>query len=520
MMRRTLDAPAALRASRAPSPAASRAVLVLVGLGIAAAAFVPRVIGLDRGFMIDEKLWLERSTRFTDAVLDGRLTHAYTEAGHPGITTSWIAGIAQRTLPDGATLRERYERARLGMVVVNVLLIVAIWLLARPLLGEVAAALGALLLSFDPFVFGLTRVAHVDGLQTLAMTASVLALIRGVREDDRRMMAVAGAFAGFAFLTRSFAGFLVVAAAVGLWRSGRGIRRPLVPFLVMGALVVIALWPLIWVRPWKAVSVVVYDGLIRGVSEDSDTGRFFLGAHIPAPGPIFYPVAAALRLTIVTFVGGIAATVWAVRRRTADPDARIATSLLLYGLGFVALVSLTLKTADRYLLPAMAALDLVVAIALVRAFAGRARAFAAAGFAAALALHAGPALALHPYELASFDWAVGGPVTAQHAISIGRGEGLDEAARDLAALPGAASTTVATTRLTGFEEFFPGRTIRIEDSSLVRAGAPQPDLVLFYISSVQVGRVPEVWARFRDRTEFYELMINGIPYVRVYRVED
>src|SRR5438034_226857 len=83
---------------------------------IAVIAFVPRVIGLDRGFMIDEKLWLERSARFTDAVLDGHLGRAFA-SGHPGITTSWIAGLAQRTLPDDATLLQRYERTRLAMVV-------------------------------------------------------------------------------------------------------------------------------------------------------------------------------------------------------------------------------------------------------------------------------------------------------------------------------------------------------------------------------------------------------------------
>lgn len=517
MMRRTLDAPAGLRASSAPSAALSRIALALIGLGIAASAFLPRVAGLDRGFMIDEKLWLDRSVRFVDAVFDGRLGQAWS-AGHPGITTSWAAGLAQKTLPDDATLLQRFERARLGIVVVNVLLIVLIWLLLRGLVGEVAAGFGALLLSFDPFVFGLTRVAHVDGLQTLAMTASIVALIRGVRNEDRRMMAIAGAFAGFAFLTRSFAGYMVLVAVVALWRDGRGIRRRLVPFLIAGAVVVVALWPLIWVRPWKAVSVVVYDGLIRGVSDDSDTGRFFLGAHIPAPGPIFYPVALALRLTIVTFVGGIVAAVWAVRRRRTETDAQIATSLLWYGLGFVALVSLTLKTADRYLLPVIAALDLVVAIGLARALMRRRAAVRAVLLAVILSLQA-PSLAVHPYELAEFNWALGGPYTAQHAIPIGRGEGLDQAARDLSRLSNARALTVATTRLTGFEEFFPGRTIRIEDSALVTPGGPRPDLVLFYISSVQVGRLPNVWARYRDRPTFYLLTINSIPYVRVYTVD-
>ena len=490
--------------------------LIAAGIGIAAAAFVPRAIALDRGFMIDEKLWLERSVRFTDAVFEGRFGDAFA-SGHPGITTSWIAGLSQRTLPDDATLLQRYERARLGLVVANVLLLLVVWLLARPLLGELAAGLGALLLAFDPFVFGLTRVAHLDGLQTLAMTASVIALLRSLRDDDRRMMAVAGAFAGFALLTRTFAGYLFIVAVISLWRDGRGIRNRIVPFLVAAGVVALLMWPLLWVRPWKAVSLVI-TGAGRVAGEDSDAGRFFLGTHIPAPGPIFYPVAAALRLSVLTFIGGIATAAWAVRARRADAEARTVAAILLYALGFVALVSLTFKTADRYLLPGLAAVDMAVGVALARVLAGRAKIVVAGALVAALAVHAAPALALHPYELAHYNWAVGGPVAAQHAIPIGRGEGLDEAARDLALRPGARTLTVATTRLTGFEEFFPGRTIRIADSALSRPGRPRADLVLFYISSVLTGRVPEVWERYRDRVPVYELRINSIPYVRVYRV--
>ena len=213
-----------------------------------------------------------------------------------------------------------------------------------------------------------------------------------------------------------------------------------------------------------------------------------------------------------------AAALWFARRRRDDPDARTVWVFLLYGMGFLGAVSLTLKTADRYALPAIAALDLAVAIVLCRLILVKVgKRMVVPTLTAALLLHAGPALALHPYELAHYNWTVGGPVAAQHAIPIGRGEGLDEAASDLNRLPNAAELVVATTRLTGFQEFFAGKTISIEDSSLASPDGDQTDLVLFYISSVQVGRFNDVWDRFRDRDPDYVLRINGIPYVRVYR---
>jgi hypothetical protein len=194
-------------------------------------------------------------------------------------------------------------------------------------------------------------------------------------------------------------------------------------------------------------------------------------------------------------------------------------AFLLYGLGFVAAVSLTFKTADRYALPAIAALDLAVIVVLCRLILEKfGRRMLIPALSVALLLHAGPALAIHPYELAHYNLAVGGPAAAQRAIPVGWGEGLDEAAADLNRLPNASRLVVATTRLTGFEEFFAGRTISIAESSLASPGGEEPDLVLFYISSVQVGRFADVWARFRDQDPDYLLRINGIPYVRVYRV--
>ncbi|MCA1832088.1 MAG: hypothetical protein LC750_05005, partial [Actinobacteria bacterium] len=132
-------------------------------------------------------------------------------------------------------------------------------------------------------------------------------------------------------------------------------------------------------------------------------------------------------------------------------------------------------------------------------------------------LHGAPALALHPYEEAHYNWAVGGPRTATHAVIVGWGEGLDEAATALARSPDAARTTIATTRVTQFADFYPGTTVRLEDSSLMKPGGVQPDFVLFYISSVQSGRFASVWKRYKNSDPVYRLDINGIPFVRVYR---
>jgi hypothetical protein len=256
----------------------------------------------------------------------------------------------------------------------------------------------------------------------------------------------------------------------------------------------------------------------RAVAETSSNG-FFLGRKVGSPGPLFYPIAAAFRTSILSLPGIALAAVWAVRRRRDDQHAKAAVALLAFALGFMLLLTVAPKKADRYLLPSIVAADVALGIAAgawIQRNAKRSTVFATAGV-VALAIHGGPAIALDPYQNAAYNWLVGGPVTAEHAMVVGWGEGLDEAAQRLSLLPGAESLTVAVSRVTQFAGFFVGKAIRIEDSSLDHPGGERADLVLFYISSVQAGKYDRIWQQYRDRKPLYELTINRIPYVRVYR---
>jgi len=490
---------------------------ILVAVGIAAASFVVRAPSLDRAFTIDEKLWIERSDRFVDAVADARFG-ATVQSGHPGVTAMWVGGLAQRTLPAGADLRARYARARVWMAALSVALILLICWLVGVLAGGLAGAAAGLLLAFDPFLITHNRVLHLDGFLALFMVSSLLSLLAATRTRSRRMLLLSGTLAGLAALTKQPAALLIPAALIVLWRDGGGIARRFGWWVLAAAVVAVALWPALWVRPWHAAAIMA-GGSGRAVAETSSAG-FFLGRKVGNPGPAFYPVAAAFRTSILTLPGFALAGVWAVRRRKSDQNARMAFAVLAFALGFVFFLTVAPKKADRYLLPSIVAADVALAIAAgtwIQHNARRTVVVAATGV-VALAIHGGPAIALNPYQNAAYNWLAGGPATAKQAMVIGWGEGLDEAAERLSRVPGAEHLTVAVSRVTQFSDFFVGKTIRIEDSSLDRPDGERADLVLFYISSVQVGKYDAVWERFKDREPFYTLTINRIPYVRVYRV--
>jgi 4-amino-4-deoxy-L-arabinose transferase-like glycosyltransferase len=483
-------------------------------VGIAITSLVVRAPSLDRALTIDEKLWIERSARFVDAVTDLRFRDAI-ETGHPGVTTMWIAGLAQETLPGDADLRDRYARARLWIGIVSSGLIVLVWWLAGMVLGHGAAAIAGFLLALDPFLLAHNRVVHLDGLLALFMVSSLLALMAAIRTEDRRLLLLSGALGGLALLTKQPAVYLIAVALVLLWRDGRGIRARLLRWLAPALLVVFVLWPVLWVRPWHAAAEMASGGG-SAIVETTSSG-FFLGRHVDDPGPLFYPVALALRSSAFILPAAIATAVWAIRKRRDDEQARTVVRLLLFALGFLVLITFASKKGDRYGLPSLVALDLAVAVAFLTYLRSRRR-FIVSTLAGVLLVHAAPALSVHPYELAHFNLVAGGPSVAKRAIVVGWGEGLDEAAEDLSGLPDAAGSTIASTRVIQFEDFFAGRTVRIEDSTLVRPDGVRPDYVLFYISNVQTGQVPDVWARYKDQVPFYLLDINGIPYIRVYRV--
>lgn len=477
------------------------------------AALVPRAASPSEAITIDETLWIDRSANFIDAVFDGRMRDAWA-TGHPGVTTMWIGGLAQKTLPDDATLRERYGRARLGMAVADVALLVLVLWLAVSVLGLWAGTAGATLLALDPFLIANQRVLHLDGLLTAAMLASMLALWRALRDDDRRMLRLSGVLAGVAFLTKQPSAFLVPAALVLLWRDGRGIRARFLQWLWPAVAVFFVSWPVLWVWPLKPAGLLI-SSAGKGAADAGDA--FFMGRHVRDPGPLFYPVAFLWRATIVTLPAVIGAAVWAIRRRRDTPAAAQALRLLGLALGFVAMMTVGAKKGDRYALPGFAFAYLAAGVWLAHLLRGKGRGVVAAGAAALLALHAVPGLALHPYTQESYNWAVGGPATAENVLTIGWGDGLDEAARALNARPDTAGKIVATTRMAPFEDFYDGTAVRLEQSGLMTPGGPQPDLVLYYLSSLQTGRYDAIWARYEDREPVYELRVAGLPLVRVFR---
>ncbi len=301
------------------------------------------------------------------------------------------------------------------------------------------------------------------------------------------------------------------------------------------AIVAFALaWPAMWVAPVETLGGVLGLSLEYATDPGDATASFFRGALTDDPGAAFYPVALLYRATPLALVGVVLAVLLAVaglvrawrRSEGGDPRHALTWGLLAYAAVHLALLTLSAKKFDRYMLPALLALDVVAAIgwfgalgAIVRRarrWGDTARAAPIAGFPAAgvaIAAVAQAAFLLAPLSLsraiACYNPLAGGLAGAVRALPVGWGEGIEEAARYLAAQPGAERLRVATWAVAGVAPHFPGQVDKPTAESL-----PNADYVVVYVGDVQ-GETP-LAAAFADHEPALVARVAGQPYAWVY----
>ncbi len=518
------------------------AVLFLLG-------FAPRALALDFFLTGDELDWVQWSGQFLAALLRGNLAESFPGWAGPAVTTRWTGAIGltlyawQRGLPLAEFLDsipypappELMPAVRMPTVLLAALCVVAVYWLSRELFGAGVGVAAALLLAFDPFYLAHSRFIHHDALVATFMIASALSLLvhladpldfenpKGLSTLFRSLfyLVFSGLCAGLAFLTKSTAVFLLPFwGVVALIHRGRSSLRQFVIWSLAAALVALALWPVLWVDPLGAIKAV-WDIARAATFAPHAKGTFLFGQARADPGPLFYPVSFLFRSTPPVLLGLAAALFLWIRNRAGE-SRRAILSLLLYALGFALLVTVGHKKGDRYLLPIFPAVDVLAAFGLWHLFIAtegteiKAKSLRVLGVLCgfALVLQAAFALPHFPYYITYYDPLVGGGRLAPWALSVGWGEGLDEAARYLNAKPEAEKLEVAAWYSRQFEPFFRGRTVDLFDAEPT-LGA---DYAVFYLNQTQRGLpLAGLVDYFQGRQAEHVVRLAGIDYAWIYR---
>ena len=511
-----------------------------------ALAFGARAIGLSGAVTEDEDQWIARAGTFANGLASQEWRRTYL-TGHPGVTVMWLTTLTlgvdrtrpferANTAPDVTTVPDflsALARARVPFAVLQAGLVVVAAVLAGRLLGAATGLVAGLLLAAEPFWTGVGPVVGMDGMLTGFLTISLLALLlacgSGVETAPglgRRVgwAVLAGGAFGLAFLSKTTAlfvgpavGVLVLIASWHAWRlravgTGRAHRWWVVPLALGGAwaisamLVVWLAWPAAWAAPiGTMVRAITFSARLGG--EPHAPGNFLLGEPIDDPGPLFYPAALAVRLGPGTTVGLLLLFVLGA----VGSARRVAWSLLVYVGLFLLLLMLAPKKVDRYLLPILPALGVLAAIGWVEA-ARRSQGVTALVLVAvvALGLQLWPLVQAGRFPLAAYNPLVGGVRTAERAIPVGWGDGLDVAAERIREMAGGqpAVTSIWSPLRVSFGAHAPGPVVSHQQIA-------QADFYVDYVHARQRRLTPRQLA---GRQPDAVVTIGGVEYARIYRL--
>ncbi|MCK6628774.1 MAG: phospholipid carrier-dependent glycosyltransferase [Anaerolineae bacterium] len=557
----------------------------LISLVLFAVVLTPRVMGLDSFVAIDEARWVYRSAFFWRAVLAGDFAQASAEAATPdvgetfasGVPAMWLGGLGltakywlDADRPAGnlsdylALVPEKTERisldfyawTRLAFVLWTSLFVVAFYLLLRQLVEPSIALLAALLLAFDPFFMGLSRLVHNDLTVCVAINLSLLTLLyyrwcsggqtlevfKTFRIWSMGWLLLAGVWGGLALATKPTALYLFVFVVFFLlfesgwprrWVEWRQAVTEGIIFGGVALVTVVTVWPALWAAPVETLQLVLFHSGSGFESLDDPSPSLLPYPDNPVPqlGFLFYPTNWIFKSTLplwLGLIGFIAAVKWGWFKspRELSAESTPPTMWTVKWLAiFVVLFYLLLIPADtrdlRYALPTFPGLYVLAAVGIVglmeklslklagaTRLAGRSWARLAIGLLLVIQVVLG---ALYfPYYFNYLNPLVGGPWLAPHLIKVGAGEGLDHMAYYLNQKPNVADLTVATSLWDTFVPFYQGRYTKAHYDD-------EADYILIYLRQIQNRNpFPEFWPYFAARTPEHVVRLNGVDYAWLY----
>jgi hypothetical protein len=493
--------------------------------------------------------------------------------GHPGVITMWTGslGIVMRWLAAGGghSLLDYVRNlpvdpveqgiiapVRLPTAIITSLFVAAFYGLLVQLLDRRSAVLAAFLLALDPFHIALSRVLHHDALATTFMTLSALTMFIYFGQRARlRWLLLSGGLAGLGLLSKSPALYLIPFVlliggwrALAMWLQGQSpfvqaLRRTLLDWAAWAiafAAAFVACWPAMWVLPDNALLTIFAIGS-KYASGGHAKGDFFMGTVAPDPGPLFYPYTWLVRTGPWVMLGLVAALVaglvawryrpaselgnWRQRLAWLMPAAqgnvlRWAPWFLAYVFFFLVFMTIGEKKQDRYLLPVYPLLIALAGAGLSKAvdFLKMAKRPQLPAYGLPLAVLVTQLLFVlphYPYYFTYFNPLLGGLPRAAQTVTVGWGEGLDQAAAYLNQKPGADELRVSAWYESTFAPFFRGTTVPYSDQ---KGKALAGKYIVFYINQQQ-RQFPdtELWRYVNAHYAVDKVIpVEGVPYIWIY----
>jgi hypothetical protein len=563
--------------------------IALTGI-VAAAIWLPRAFALDRYVATDEVVWVWRSANFYYS-LGQRDFERTSITKHPGVVTMWLESAAfllkfpeyrsfgqgwlnkyalfeALALSKGVDPHEILVTGRALTVILNTTLLVISFLYARKLFGDGPTLVGFLLIAFDPFHIGISRMAHLDGPMASFLLLSLLAFLNYIYAGRRaRDLLISAAAGGLAILAK-IPGFILIPAAglIAFWdfwerrqealaqtssKTGVWFNLLIKPMAIWGLVLLVTtfvFFPAMWVKPLATFKYLalspfsVADNIVVDQTFSVGGGQteqpFELTTKLsekPFDYVFRYPKRYLWRITPVIVIGLVLAMAAYFLKAGALASARPRMALrgmLLFAILYTIFMTIPPKSSEKYYLPVYVVFDLIAGIGWFSA-ADWAKKYVPSRLRAALAflvllgvlaLQAALALRTFPYYVTYFNPLLGGNRRANQTLNLGSGEGLDLAADYLNQKPGAKRLKAMSWYGIGpFSYYFDGETVPLygsgewtaEDIARLR----QLDYLVVYVNQwkrqIPGGLFP--WLEGVEPEQ--RVWFDGIELARIYKVK-
>ena len=528
--------------------------IFLIVISLFIVAFIPRFLDLGTTIVADEQLWIRRSINFMQALLNLDLSGTF-QAPHPGVTTMWLGSIfiGIKYLVFGRTIGEPGSSdflfaAQLPIAIVTSLIIIVVYFMIRKIFNERIAIISGILIALDPFYLAYSRIIHLDALLASFMILSLLSfLIYMDRLEKSKFLVMSGIFAGLAVLTKIPAFFLFPFIALlvfscfvhAMITSSFPVSKLLKKFIKIYSIwisitfgVIFIMWPAMWTNPLIFTRLLTSGAGMR----PHEKGQFFMGAPVTDPGFLFYPVVILFKTTPITLIFLVICICFLLFKFIIYSNSfgkleRNTLILILYVLLFTIFMSLGEKKLERYVLPVFPILDIIGAVGLFVAFEALTNKFYKKlsnkdAFAVLVILvfvfQSFSIIAIHPYPLSYYNPVVGGPAKAQEILCIGRGEGIDLAAKYLNQKEDPENITVASDFHYLLAVHFKGKVKTLIVDKYEPNTLDEVDYLALCVTGVQKQnlRIPNEILEYHYKHEpEYTVIINGIEYVWIYKIE-
>lgn len=273
-------------------------------------------LGLDE-INPDAVNWHYRSEQFIVGLKSKDFLKTY-QHYHPGVTLMWIMGmpieIARQVNPSLRVYNEgnfitQHTIAKASLVCIQLILTILIILGLKKIIGFKKALIATSIFSLEPFFLGNSRILHMDVLLALALVSSFIYAYKYTLTSSYKDLLLCGFFCGFSFLTKSVGALAGISVALFLVFTAFREKafRKYIPkiglFISFLVIVIIALFPALWVAPKYILEDIYNEGLRIGTRRGHD--QILMGEYKDSAGLSYYPIVLALKTSPVIWVGVI-----------------------------------------------------------------------------------------------------------------------------------------------------------------------------------------------------------------------